>query len=249
MATQIIHKLFDKFPRKFKKFLVPSCFDVAEFIAGAAGQMPPDSLILDAGAGQCLHKSFFQRQRYIAIDAAYGDASWNYTNLDIIGDTAQLPFANNCFDYIICTQVLEHVKEPQALLCEAFRVLKPEGVIYLSAPQGWCVHQSPHDYFRFTNHALQYLFDKAGFNTLYIKPSCGYFAYIANRLAFLPKVLFGEIGNPFLRFFLLPLEVLSYLIFVIILPLIFNSIDFLDQKREFTLNYFVKAIKPIRYSH
>ena len=45
-----------------------------------------------------------------------------------------LPFNNRHFDRIICTEVFEHVLEPQILLTEMKRTLKDDGIISLSIP-------------------------------------------------------------------------------------------------------------------
>jgi hypothetical protein len=55
--------------------------------------------------------------------------------------------------------------------------------------------------------------------------------------------MFWQIKSWLLRIILFPLELLSYVLFVAIFPIILNSIDFLDRKKDYTLNYFVKAKK------
>ncbi|HER25177.1 MAG TPA: class I SAM-dependent methyltransferase [Candidatus Atribacteria bacterium] len=42
-------------------------------------------------------------------------------------DIADMNFEDNFFDVIICTHVLEHVKDDQKAISELFRVLKPGG--------------------------------------------------------------------------------------------------------------------------
>ena len=44
-----------------------------------------------------------------------------------------LPFADEFFDGIICTDVLVHVPDPQAVISEIARVLKPNGWLHVSA--------------------------------------------------------------------------------------------------------------------
>ena len=100
--------------------------------------------ILDAGAGQSQYKYIFKRHKYFSIDTAIGEEKWDYSNLDIIGDICNIPIKDNVYDVIISTQVLEHVKEPEKLIKESYRVLKRGGSLYMSAPQGWGVHQAPH---------------------------------------------------------------------------------------------------------
>jgi SAM-dependent methyltransferase len=46
-----------------------------------------------------------------------------------------LPFADHCFDRIICSEVLEHIPDYQAVLGEINRVLKPGGMLAVSVPR------------------------------------------------------------------------------------------------------------------
>lgn len=238
-------RLYEKlFPRVLKKLIEPVAGRINEFVLSAVNKTNSDGLVLDAGAGESRHKGLVKNRKYIAIDAAWGDEEWNYSNLDVIGDLVRLPFSMDVFDCILCIQVLEHVNEPQKVLNELFRILKQGGIICLTAPQGAGVHQPPNDYFRYTNYGLTYLFEKAGFEIMELKPICGYFGYLANRFTVLPKTLFWQIENKWLRVILFPFEMVSYLIFVVLFPIILNTFDFLDRKQNYTLNYMALAKKP-----
>lgn len=48
-----------------------------------------------------------------------------------------LPFADNTFDKVICSEVLEHIPDYQAVLTEIERVLKPGGHFVASVPRFW----------------------------------------------------------------------------------------------------------------
>jgi SAM-dependent methyltransferase len=50
------------------------------------------------------------------------------------GNAEAMPFDNASFDVIYCTEVLEHVLDPRAVLVEMRRVLKPGGHIVVSIP-------------------------------------------------------------------------------------------------------------------
>jgi ubiquinone/menaquinone biosynthesis C-methylase UbiE len=52
----------------------------------------------------------------------------------ICGYGERLPFPENFFDIIASYQVLEHVKDPQKVIAEVARVLKPNGVFHFSTP-------------------------------------------------------------------------------------------------------------------
>ena len=52
-----------------------------------------------------------------------------------------LPFQNEWFDTVVCLDVIEHLLDPERLLEEAKRVLKPGGILIISFPNiRWWVH-------------------------------------------------------------------------------------------------------------
>lgn len=60
--------------------------------------------------------------------------TYNKDNLRFaVGDALNLEFAPEAFDVIICSQVYEHVADPNRMMDEIFRVLKPRGVCYFAA--------------------------------------------------------------------------------------------------------------------
>jgi len=114
------------------------------------------------------------------LDAGGGFGAWRpvlagraarVTNVDLaaagrpdaVADLKRLPFPPASFDAVFCSQVLEHEREPAALLAELHRVLAPGGHLVLTAPHLSRVHDAPHDYFRFTSYGLRYLLEEAGF--------------------------------------------------------------------------------------
>ncbi|OPX65126.1 MULTISPECIES: class I SAM-dependent methyltransferase [unclassified Methanoregula] len=87
-----------------------------------------------------------------------------YENVNIVADAMYLPFRTNSIDAVITIVVLEHVPEPERVVDEMHRILKPDGIIYTHVPflQGY--HASPHDYSRWTASGVVQLHRK--FNTI-----------------------------------------------------------------------------------
>lgn len=52
-------------------------------------------------------------------------------------DGMNLQFPDECFDLVISANVLEHVPDPTRFICEAARVLKPDGVCYMETAPVW----------------------------------------------------------------------------------------------------------------
>ncbi len=89
-------------------------------------------------------------QRYVAIDLRRSPL------VALVADGAHLPFAPGSFDLVLCTQVLEYVAEPAAFTAEMYRVLKPGGLLFLSAPSVF-PRDSDEDAWRFLPRSLRLL--------------------------------------------------------------------------------------------
>jgi SAM-dependent methyltransferase len=63
---------------------------------------------------------------------------------------------------VLSIQVLEHTPRPAELIAEMARVLKPEGLLILTVPFCYRLHEEPDDYFRYTPHGMRELCARAG---------------------------------------------------------------------------------------
>lgn len=217
-------------PRSLRRYVLHFEARIEDSLASFSHGLPEQARVLDAGAGETGHRIYFERQRYIGVDLAVGDAAWDYGRLDVLGDLTALPFASDAFEACINIVTLEHVREPAAALRELWRVLKPGGRLLLIVPHEWEVHQSPHDYFRYTRHGVEYLLRQAGFSELAIEPVGGFFRLLARRL------LNG------LQFFPGP-SVAIAAVFLAPPALLLPWLDGLDRQRDFTLGYICTARK------
>lgn len=95
------------------------------------------------------------------------------TNTSILADAHDIPFKNESFDCIICNAVLEHVEQPSKVLAEIYRVLKFDGLLWVSVPFLQHIHADPYDFRRFTNNGLKYEVESVGFNVIDIYGSYG----------------------------------------------------------------------------
>jgi 2-polyprenyl-3-methyl-5-hydroxy-6-metoxy-1,4-benzoquinol methylase len=64
----------------------------------------------------------------------------------VVADVFSLPFNNNIFDYIIASEIIEHVIDPAAFVQNLMRILKPGGTLIITTPYkekirySLCVH-------------------------------------------------------------------------------------------------------------
>lgn len=90
-------------------------------------------------------------RRYVAVDLLQTPL------VNIVAHGEQIPLASEQFDLVICTQVLEYVPEPAAVIAEIHRVLKPRGTVVLSVPSV-CPRDAEHECWRFLPAQLRRLF-------------------------------------------------------------------------------------------
>ena len=89
--------------------------------------------------------------------------------LDIETDINQpLPIGNQIFDTVILSDVLEHIRKPEELIAEIYRIMKPNGKFILNVPFFYWLHEQPFDYFRYTPFALKSMLVDAGFKIIKI---------------------------------------------------------------------------------
>ncbi|MDO8264186.1 MAG: methyltransferase domain-containing protein [Gallionella sp.] len=76
----------------------------------------------------------------------------------IIDDICASCLPDGSFQAIIVAEVFEHLKDPQAASSEILRLLSHDGVAIVTTPFIFMIHDSPHDYFRYTRYSLLNLF-------------------------------------------------------------------------------------------
>jgi len=104
---------------------------------------------LDIGAQNGPYAAHFPRR--VALDIQRG------AGVQVIGDVQALGIRDASVDVVLCTEVLEHVPDPQRAIDEMYRVLVPGGQLLLTTRFLFPIHDAPHDYFRFTKYGLRHL--------------------------------------------------------------------------------------------
>ncbi|MFY9462471.1 MAG: class I SAM-dependent methyltransferase [Candidatus Sungiibacteriota bacterium] len=135
------------------------------FLKSELERLPRESLLLDIGAGQLQFRDILEDFRLVAVDF------YPYPGVNVVCDINQsLPFRDASADILVMSNVLEHIAEPNILLAECARVLKPGGVMLGAVPFMINIHQRPYDFYRYTDINLQYLLKKHGFEKIDVRP-------------------------------------------------------------------------------
>lgn len=120
--------------------------------------------LLDYGCGSKPYRALFSNvDTYIGIDVENGAHEHTNEDIDLYFDGKTVPFDDESFDSILCSEVLEHVPDIDKTLSELYRVLKKEGKILVSVPFVWTEHEMPFDFRRFTGNGIENLLKNYGF--------------------------------------------------------------------------------------
>lgn len=190
--------------------------------------------ILDVGCDIKPYKKLFANNEYIGIDIKGGGHEDQAKTVDKFFDGENIPYNDNEFDIIICTEVLEHSQNPNKLMSECQRVLKNEGKIYLTMPFVYHEHEVPYDFRRYTQYGHKKIFEENGFKIKKIISTTGIFRVCGQLLSTFifentPK---STLLKTILSFFILmPIQVFSILL------------DKIFPNKWISLNYIIIAKK------
>lgn len=114
--------------------------------------------VFDYGCGAAPYRGLFRHcEKYVAADVTPGP------NIDKLLESDGLTReTSESYDLVLSTQVLEHVKDPDAYVRECCRILKPGGQLFLSTHGMIEEHGCPYDFYRWTSNGLEALVSKHG---------------------------------------------------------------------------------------
>jgi SAM-dependent methyltransferase len=187
--------------------------DLLAFITLMASKIKGD--VFDYGCGCAPYRRFFSHcKSYIGADIA---ASQEVDR--ILKDDGMTQEANESYDTVLSTQVLEHIKEPELYLRECHRLLRPRGELILTTHGLFEEHGCPYDFQRWTCRGLEVLVEQSGFeviesgkltteiralvqlfNQMILHLRCAGHPFIHIPLAVLRKV-YGRLLRPLLNWF------------------------------------------------
>jgi len=190
--------------------------------------------LIDIGSGNMPYRGAIEPHitRYDSLDLYPRPGG-----VSIVGDVQKMDMVNdNSYDSAICLEVLEHVPQPNEAIREIHRILRPGGVLILSAPHLSRIHDSPHDYYRFTRFGLQYLLTSAGFDIMQVVTRGGLFTFLSHQLS---TTLLGLVWK---------IPIIKQLVWGINSVLFTRLSFYIDSKCKlsdlFPQGYTVLAIKP-----
>lgn len=172
---------------------------------------PMRGLLVDIGCGTRPYQSCFPDAEYLGIEVPQGSLHGSAKRADLFFDGLHIPIRDGSASHVLCTQVLEHVFEPDEFLREVFRILAPGGTLLLTVPFVWDEHEQPYDYARYSSFGLRYLARRHEFLVVTAHRTLADTSLFAQLwLAYLFKVLRplpGSIRKPLLAAMSMPTNV------------------------------------------
>ena len=145
---------------------------IASYINGSSGR------ILDTGCGKAWVAELFCPKGFdvVSMDISVENTSralkkFPFPNHSaLVADAYALPFKKNSFDYVIASEVIEHVARPALFFQNLFSILKPGGILLITTPYkekisySLCIHCNRPTPFNahlhsFDEHKLQSLYN------------------------------------------------------------------------------------------
>ena len=126
----------------------------------------PNGSLLEIGVGNGAHFGLYKKHRVIGIDtsaemlkSARKKCSENIQVIKMDGNA--LLFDNNQFDYVVLSHVIAVVDDPQQLLQEVLRVLKPQGKLFILN------HFTPDNWLRYIDSAFETISNMLCFRSVF----------------------------------------------------------------------------------
>ena len=163
LKSYVLRQQFD--PGILGIFINPFYIERSELIR-ALRKLAPSvrGKVLDVGCGHRPYEKIFSAAgEYIGMEYDSPKNRARFKNIDVWYGGGAFPLENSSYDSVIVTEVLEHVFDPDVMLSEVARVMKPGGTLLLSAPFAWDEHEKPYDYARYSSFGLQHILSKHGF--------------------------------------------------------------------------------------
>lgn len=220
------------------------------WIAEQAAGVPRGSRVLDVGAGSAPYRALFAQCDYKTQDFSQLKADQlrhgGYAAIDIVSPAHAVPVADASFDVLLCTEVLEHVPEPIAVIREFGRILRPGGRLILTAPLGSGIHQEPyHFYGGYTPFWYEKFLTENGFESVDVAANAGTLRHIAQE-----TIRFMRLTRPFgfaapwhVHLLWLPFWTILAPALAFAVPIAAKLLDRFDAEKRFTVGYHVTAVR------
>lgn len=163
-----------------------------EWLNDVLTSLRPNASLLDVGAGECQYKKYCSHLKYVSQDISLYDGvgdqaglqttRWDTSQIDLVCDLLEIPETTR-YDYVLCTEVLEHVPDPVKALEKLTRLVQPGGEIIVTAPFSSLTHFAPYHYATgFSSYFYKHHFERLGLEVVELTPNGGFFDFLNQEI-------------------------------------------------------------------
>jgi len=142
--------------------------------------LPSGEMVLDLAGNRIGKRGYFDIKDY-GFSVVYANLS-PAKRPHVQADATALPFGEGTFGSVICSELLEHVAFPPDVLAEAYRVLRPRGVLLVCVPFLNRIHGDPYDFGRYTDYYWVRTLERAGFTGIHIEKQGLFWSVVVDML-------------------------------------------------------------------
>jgi SAM-dependent methyltransferase len=145
--------------------------EIEQFLSDKLGSAANQLKVLDVGCGRQPFRNLIERYgcHYVSLDVRQNPEG----NVDYIcAIDEQIPhnlLGGEKFDVILCTEVLEHVADWHQAFSNLANLCQRGGVVFVTCPHFYQLHEEPYDFWRPTPHAIAYYATKCGFTPVSLR--------------------------------------------------------------------------------
>lgn len=185
-----------------------------EWVRKKLATLTEGKTIIDVGAGERIYKSSCSHLLYTSQDfgkytgknvkQGLQSGEFDARGVDIISDITKIPVKNASFDYVLCTEVFEHIPNPFAAFKEISRIQRGGGTLILTAPHCSLTHFYPYYFYSgFSREFYKTNLPMFGYKIISLETNGNYFLWMAQEIIRTPIILLGHSKIAFL--FVIPL--------------------------------------------
>ena len=168
-------------------------------------------------------------------------SSWEYLNInerykpDLIGDAENIPCEDEIYDCAICFELLAHANNPEKVLKEISRILKTNGLLFLSMPYMYRHHPNPLDMQRWSSEKIHIELEKHNLSIKIVETRGAWLVVLFDVL--INGLLSFKRGTFFSSTFFSIFGFLIGKFFLLLTPFIFYLDDFLKNEKKTSSNF------------
>lgn len=148
-------------------FIVPRLAGaIGPALAAALARLPAGARVLDVGCGRQPFRATIAARglRYFSLDAVQNPEGTVDFLAALDGPLPEAVLAAGPYDFLLCTEVLEHVADWPAAFRNLARLAAPGAEVLVTCPHFYPLHEAPYDFWRPTPYAIRHYAGTHGFD-------------------------------------------------------------------------------------